>query len=102
MTSGRWQRKKCVNCGEFIYNKKSSAKYCKECALTIIKDYQKRLRLRKKIKQLKKLVAEQVESAMDGFFNRIRLCKYCKTSTKFDVNSGRYCPKGCFRGEIKN
>jgi hypothetical protein len=41
---------------------------------------------------------EQFESSLDGFFGRTRICKYCKTSTKFDPKVGRYCPKGCFKG----
>lgn len=41
-----------------------------------------------------------LESAIDGFFGRVRKCKYCHTPTEFDMEKGeRYCPKGCFFGE---
>jgi len=40
-----------------------------------------------------------LESAMDGFFGRVRTCKFCHAHTKFDMKKGeRYCPKGCFTG----
>jgi len=50
---------------------------------------------------LKRIDKEQLECTMDSFFGRIRRCKYCKTPTKFDPKVGRYCPRGCFRGNKK-
>lgn len=41
-----------------------------------------------------------LESAMDGFFGRVRKCAYCHTPTEFDMKAGeRFCPKGCFKGD---
>lgn len=40
-----------------------------------------------------------LETPIDAFFGRIRKCKFCKTKTEFDFDTGeRYCSKGCFRG----
>ncbi len=44
-----------------------------------------------------------LECAMDGFFGRVRECKYCKTPTEFNHKEAvRYCPKGCFKGDKVN
>jgi hypothetical protein len=42
------------------------------------------------------------DGVMDAFFGSTRICKYCKTPTEWDSKKAvRYCPKGCFKGEIK-
>lgn len=55
-------------------------------------------------KKIKDAIDREVhlESAIDGFFGRVRRCKFCKTPTEFDFKTGeRFCPKGCFKGKIK-
>ncbi|KKN44307.1 hypothetical protein LCGC14_0694090 [marine sediment metagenome] len=42
------------------------------------------------------------EYNLDGWFGRTRICKYCETPTQFDKKIGRYCPKGCFKGNHLN